>query len=72
MLLFRIAITKDGNANIRSFVRMMVSSKSEFFLVAAARPSGTPIKKPIPTAKIATASEVRAPIIIIDKMSRPK
>ena len=38
----------------------------------AARPSGTPIEKPIPTAKSATANEVRAPIIIIDKISRPK
>ena len=68
----RIAITKDGNANIKSFVRIITSSIIEFFLVAATRPSGTPIKKPIPTAKRATANEVRAPIMIIDKMSRPK
>ena len=68
----RIAITKEGKANIKSFVRIITSSIREFFLAAAARPHGTPIEKPIPTAKSATANEVRAPIIIIDKISRPK
>ena len=57
----RIAITRDGNAKIRSLVRMINSSKKDSRRVAAASPKGTPTRIPIPTAKKATANEVRAP-----------
>ena len=67
-----IAITKEGNANIRSFPRIVSSSRKDPCLAAEKRPSGTPIIIPIPTANRATAIDVRAPIMIIENISRPK
>ena len=68
----RIAITSDGKAKIRSLPRMISSSSHDPLRAAAARPSGTPSDMPIPTATRATAMDVRAPTMIMLKMSRPK
>ena len=68
----RIAITKEGNANIRSFPRIIISSIKHPRRAAEKSPKGTPIVTPIPTASNATAIDVRAPIMIIEKISRPK
>ena len=65
-------MTKDGKAKIRSLPRMMISSAQLPRLAAAHSPSGTPKLKPMPTATTATAIDVRAPTMIIEKMSRPK
>ena len=51
---------------------MMISSSRLPRFAAAMRPSGTPTTMPIPTATIATASEVRAPTMSIESVSRPK
>ena len=68
----RIAITSEGKAKTRSLPRMMISSTSDPRLAAAHRPSGTPRPMPIPTATSATAIEVRAPTMIMLRISRPK
>ena len=67
-----IAITKEGKAKIKSLLRMMSSSSQPPCLALAASPRGTPSPMPMPTATNATASEVRAPTMIIDSKSRPK
>ena len=51
---------------------MIASSSQPPARAAAARPSGTPRPSPIATATSATASEVRAPAMIMDAMSRPR
>ena len=65
------AIRRLGNANTRSFVRMMISSGRLPLRAAAASPRGTPTSMPIPTATSATAIDVRAPTISMLRMSRP-
>ena len=67
-----IAMRRAGKAKTRSLVRMIASSTRLPRRAAAARPSGTPSPSPMPTATNATAMEVRAPTISIDRMSRPK
>ena len=67
-----IAIRSAGKAKTRSLARMTISSSSAPCLAAASRPSGTPITMPMPTAIRATAMEIRAPIMTMEKMSRPK
>ena len=68
----RIAITSEGKAKTKSLPRMMTSSSRLPWRAAAARPRGTPMLIPIPTAISATAMDVRAPTMIIEKISRPK
>ena len=68
----RMAMTKEGNAKIRSFPRIMSSSRKDPLRVAEKSPRGTPTIIPIPTARSATAIDVRAPIIIMENISRPK
>ena len=68
----RMAMTREGNAKIRSLARMINSSIYDPLRAAAQSPKGIPSPMPIPTATNATAIEVRAPTIIILKMSRPK
>ncbi len=51
---------------------MMTSSRNDPWRAAAASPKGTPSPIPIPTAKSATAIDVRAPTMIIENKSRPK
>ena len=65
------AISSDGNAKITSF-RRMIDSPSAPWRAAARSPKGTPMPAPMPTATSATASELRAPLMIIDSTSRPK
>ena len=72
MTVIKIAMSNDGKANIRSFVRPMTSSMRPPRFAAAIKPSGTPRPMPTPTAAKATAMDVLAPIISIERMSRPK
>ena len=67
----RIAMTRLGKAKMRSLPRMITSSSRLPRVAAAARPSGTPMTTPMPTATRATASDTRAPTISIDSRSRP-
>ena len=60
-----------GKAKTRSLPRMMASSIQPP-RAAAIVPRGTPIPMPIRTAAAATASEVRAPTMSIESVSRPK
>ena len=68
----KIAIINEGKANTKSFPRIIKSSSQWPWFAAAHKPKGTPRAIPIPTATTATAIEVRAPTIIIEKISLPK
>ena len=68
----RIAMMSAGKAKMMSLPRITMSSSTEPRRAAARSPRGTPATIPIPTATTATAIEVRAPTISIDRMSRPK
>jgi hypothetical protein len=65
-------MTRDGKAKTRSFARMTTSSTHPPARAAARSPRGTPASRPMPTATTATAMEVRAPTMIIDRTSRPR
>ena len=67
-----IAIIRAGNAKIKSFPRIIISSKIVPALIAARRLRGTPRSIPVNVAVNATKSEVLAPSIIIERTSRPK
>ena len=68
----KIAIIRAGNAKIKSFPRIIMSSNGLLALLAANSPRGMPTTKPINVAINATKSEVCAPSINIDVTSRPK
>jgi len=68
----KIAIINEGKANTKSFPRIIKSSSQWPWFAAAHKPKGTPRAIPIPTATTATAMEVRAPTIIMEKISLPK
>ena len=72
MAVIMIAISSAGKAKIRSLKRITTSSSRLPRVAAASSPSGTPPSMPIPTASKATAIDVRAPTMIIDRISRPK
>ena len=55
------------NGNVRLNDKIYISKHA-----AAQQPSGTPMPMPMPTATTATAMELRAPTMIMEKMSRPK
>ena len=63
---------RAGKANIRSLLLITKSSRIVPELIAASKPKGIPIKLPIRSATVATIIDVRAPIINIETMSRPK
>ncbi|MCY1233075.1 hypothetical protein D9M72_455940 [compost metagenome] len=65
------AVRSAGKAKARSLMRMTRPS-TQPPRAAAQAPSGTPMPAPTKTATIETEIELRAPTMIIDRMSRPK
>ena len=68
----KIAIISAGKANIRSLNLITKSSKKVPLFAAAIIPRGKPNMIPMLTATSATAIEVWAPTIIMDRISLPK
>ena len=66
-----IAVSTAGKAWVKSAVRMMRWSRMPSRRTEAASPSAVPSTMPMPTAPSPTASELRAPTMIIEKTSRP-
>ena len=65
------AESSAGKAKTTSLKRISASS-TQPRRAAAQQPSGTPTEMPMATAMKATAMELRAPTMIMEKISRPK
>lgn len=69
--LIMIAESTAGKAWLKSAMRIIRLSSHPSRLIAAISPSALPTVRPSPTAPRPTASELRAPTMIIENTSRP-
>lgn len=69
--LIMIAESTAGKAWLKSAMRMIKLSSKPSRRIAASSPSALPTVRPRPTAPTPTASELRAPTMIIESTSRP-